>query len=277
MASRKEGYTLKTMSSIALREKCARLMEERNINRQKIKDQQSRIERMKVRHKEDLEAKLATQKELYDANIKDIRLRRDRRLSKYSLKVFRRDQQIYMMRKAFKRRQPTIKKVKFRKRDVAAEARKKGFEQGLQKSVKIRKRDIYKDGFKAGYEAARNRIEKERGGLIYRSGSVDSIARCSVMVSRLSTLLQLAPEFIAIILLAGQYEAFFFEDLKSSFEQIEGDLFYRRIWQLKYRGYMHKLGTKNRRNIWGLTPLGVELHKRMTAYISRNIKEKLTN
>ena len=102
---------------------------------------------------------------------------------------------------------------------------------------------------------------------------MDSIDRCAVMVQKLMEALSLSPTYISLLLLAGQYEAFMFDELKSTFDKIEGTLFYKQVFALKDKGYIHKVGLRKSRNVWALTPLGAEVHKRMKAYISRNIKE----
>lgn len=233
-----------------------------------------RLERLIERQKEKSDSSLREQEEKYEKILARIRAGRDRRLGKWSFKVFRRERQIFRLKQVLQNKLPARKKVKVRKRELTKEAREQGYKKGLQRNIQVKRKDAYRQGWKEGYNAGRTRAEKERGGMIYRSGSVDSIAKCALMVQKLWDALNLPPEYISIMLLAGQYEAFLFEDLKSSFEQIEGDLFYRRIFYLKNKGYAHRIGTRNGRVIWALTPLGKEVHKRMTAYIGRNLKTK---
>lgn len=260
---------LKQMSSLVLRDKYLELADECHARLQEVE----RLERVIDRIKEKATADLKELQDKYETKLSRVRERRDRRLSKYSLKVFRRQQQIYMLKRMLQRKQPAKKKIRVRKRELTKEAREQGYQKGLQRNIQIKRKDAYRQGWKEGYAAARARAEKERGGMIYRSGAVDSIAKCALMVNKLMEAVGLAPEYISIMLLAGQYEAFLFEELKSSFEQIEGNLFYKRMFFLKNRGYIHHIGTRNGRKVWALTPLGVEIHKRMKAYIGRNLKE----
>lgn len=260
---------LKLLSSLVLRDKYLELADECGGRLQEIERLGRVIERNKEKAAEDLKEQQAK----YEKAIRRIREGRDRRLKKYSLKAFRRQQQIFMLKRFIQRRGPIKKKVKVRKRELTKEAREQGYQKGLQRNILVKRKDAWRQGWKAGYAAARDRSEKERGGMVYRSAAVDSIAKCALMVNKLMEAVGLSPECISIMLLAGQYEAFLFEDLKSSFEQIEGNLFYKRMFFLKNRGYIHHIGTRNGRKVWALTPLGVEIHKRMKAYIGRNLKE----
>ena len=103
---------------------------------------------------------------------------------------------------------------------------------------------------------------------------MDSIARCALLVQRLAKVVSLTPEYIAIVLLAGQYEAFTFNELKASFEQIEGEMFYGKMFYLRDKGYIQKVGFRDHKTIWAFTPLGAEVSRRMKVYITRTIKER---
>lgn len=260
---------LEKTSTLVLRGKYQELSKEYGASLREIERLNQKIEK----NADKANQSLKDQEEAYEKLLSRIRAGRDRRLNKFSLKAFRRQQQIYMLKRVLQRKQPAKKKVRVRRRELTKDAREKGYQKGLQRNIRVKRKDAYREGWKIGYQVARKRAEKERGGMIYRSGAVDSIAKCSLMVQKLMGAIGLAPEYISIMLLAGQYESFLFEDLKSAFEQIEGDLFYRRIFYLKDRGYMHRIGMRNSRKVWALTPLGAEVHKRMKAYIGRNLKE----
>lgn len=181
---------------------------------------------------------------------------------------------IKALRARIRRRPSPMKKLKVRKKEIVQKAKAEGFQKGLRRRVVVRKQEIYRAGWKEGREAYRGWLNKARKGMLYRTNFVDSIARCALLVQRLSKVVSLTPEYIAIVLLAGQYEAFTFNELKVSFEQIEGEMFYGKMFYLRDKGYIQKVGFRDHKTIWAFTPLGAEVSRRMKVYITRTIKER---
>lgn len=181
---------------------------------------------------------------------------------------------IKALRARIRRRPSPMGKLKVRKREIVQKAKAVGFEKGFQRRVVVRKQEIYRSGWKEGREAYKEWLNKARKGILYRTNFVDSVARCALLVQRLAKVVSLTPEYIAIVLLAGQYEAFTFNELKSSFEQIEGEMFYKKILYLRDKGYIQKVGFRDHKTIWAFTPLGTEISRRMKVYITRTIKER---
>ncbi len=167
-----------------------------------------------------------------------------------------------------------MRKLKARKNEIVKKAKAVGFEKGFQKRIIVRKQEIYRAGWKDGRVAYKQWLNKARKGILYRTNYVDSVARCALLVQRLAAVVSLTPEYIAIVLLIGQYEAFTFNELKSTFEQIEGTMFYKKILYLRDKGYIQKVGFRDHRTIWAFTPLGTEISRRMKIYITRTVKER---
>lgn len=160
------------------------------------------------------------------------------------------------------------------KRDIIRKAKAQGYKHAMISGLKRVKRTIYKAGYIAGEGNYKRKVQQSRMGIVNRHATVDSIARTGLMINKLSKALNISPEYVAIFLWAGEYDSFFFGELKSSMEAIGDDLFYKKIYYLKQKGYIQKIAHTAKGVIWALTPLGREIYLRVRAFLNRQLKEQ---
>jgi hypothetical protein len=215
----------------------------------------------------------------YVKTLTRIRINRDVRINKITWKLFKKDQRLYTLKKAIRKRLAPISGTRVKnKREVVKKARALGYQQGVSKSLRMRKQEIYRAGFKDGHNDYKLKAEQTRRGVIKRSATVDSIARTGLLINKLSKALGVPPEYVAIFLWSGEYESFFFYELKAAMEAVGDNLFYNKIYYLKEKGYLHRIAMQNKRVIWALTPLGREIYSRTKSFITKHIQEeKLQN
>jgi|SRR5881628_33833 len=227
------------------------------------------------RFKIDKQAAVARVREKHVKTLTRIRINRDSRIDKLTWKLFKKKQQTYVLINKIKKRLAPITGTRVKnKREVMKKARALGYQQALRRNVSLRKKDIYKAGFRDGQQDYKIKVEQTRRGVVKRHATVDSIARTALLINKLSKALKVAPEYVALFLWMGEYESFFFKELKSAMEAIGDDLFYRKIYYLKGKGYIHKIGTRNQFAMWALTPLGREMFKRIKSFIIKHIQEE---
>lgn len=158
---------------------------------------------------------------------------------------------------------------------VALASKKKSVSSFKRKSV-IRNR-VFTEGKIAGREAYKERIRQTRRGEINRSNVVDSIARTAILINKLTIATHISSQHVAILLWAGEYDTFFFAELKAAMELIGETLVYSKVAFLRRKNYIHTVARMDNTGIWALTPLGKELYLRMMAYIKKHIQEVKPN
>lgn len=270
-----KGSKLTKTSTVILRERYVELAAEATRQEAEIAKLKKALEKV-TEEKEKAEARASEIKEHLTKRIREQSATHRAATGRMSWRVNRKKRTIKALQARIRRRPSPMKKLRARKREIVKKAKAQGFEKGFQKRIIVRKQEIYRAGWKEGRMALKQWWVKARKGILYRTNSVDSIARCALLVQRLAKVVSLTPEYISIILLIGQYEAFTFRELKSAFEQIEGEMFYKRILYLRDKGYIQRVGFRDHKTIWALTPLGAEISRRMKVYITRTIKERNT-
>jgi len=132
---------------------------------------------------------------------------------------------------------------------------------------------IYRQGKADGKQAVKEHVRQTRRGEINRSNVVDSIARTAILINKLTIATHISSQHVAILLWAGEYDTFFFAELKAAMELIGETLVYSKVAFLRRKNYIHTVARMDNTGIWALTPLGKELYLRMMAYIKKHIQE----
>lgn len=200
--------------------------------------------------------------EKHEHTLTRIRINRDRRISKATWRYFKSEQKSYALTLKIKKRLAPITGARVKnKRELMKKSRAQGYDSGVRRSIQMRKKDIYRKGFKDGQGVRRNVV-------------VDSIARTALLTSKLSKVLGIPAEYVSMFLWMGAYDSFIFSDLKSAMEAVGDDYFYRKIYYLKQKTFVHGVGKKHQAIIWALTPLGREVYNRAKSYVTKYIHEQ---
>ena len=220
------------------------------------------------------ELKIDRVKQKHSVLLARTRFNRDRRIDRLTFKLFKRSQRVFALRRDLKKRLAPIRDSKVRnKREVMKRARAQGFKAGMQKSFRVRKQEIYRAGYRDGRNDFKLRTDQTRRGIVYKSATISSIAKVGALISKLSRAIGLSAEYIALFLWMGEYDSFFFYELKAAMDSAGETLFYKKIYYLKEQGYVQKIAQKKKGAIWALTPLGRAIHNRSKWYISRHLSE----
>lgn len=223
---------------------------------------------------------------------KDIRAEKNIRYDKLRWKLFKKSQQVYVLKGIIHHRHRLPKK-RIQKKSYRAgynkaytTAKDKWLNKGLEKGRSLGYRIGIKEGkeakatdlFYRGVEAGKRRIKKQldhiynfRRKMIYR---IESVSRVSTMMNRLSKILGLSLNVISFLFWCSQHEYWTKQDLDRAFDDIGFDGYYTCVAKLKSLGMMEALKKDRVMITWRLTYKGKVLTTKMNAYLNKHFNKK---
>lgn len=234
----------------------------------------TQLRRMKItksKHKKGflLELNLAKQK------VKNVRHAGSMRRKRLKLKIWKERYKKKLVKRSLERYRKKVSIRIGKARVISRSAGKEvglriGYRKGRHAKYLINRKKAINKGRREGYKMAMKSVNKRRLGHSIQLKSLNSLTALTIIYSRLQNIVPLRPQYIALLITIGQYEAFQYRELKEMFSNLGGDAFYTNISYLKKYGYLYKVSTAYRKATWALTPLGQSFYNKLRKFIHGN-------
>jgi len=217
-------------------------------------------------------------------NRKEIIAHKNIRYDKLRYTVYKLKQKLWVFRKKFKNQivDPRRKKIThFKRKGVQIglargyeKGRIAGYKKGLMEGKKAKNFDLFYRGVAVGKKRERKTAEKAYNYRRKAFYKVESTARMSVILARLSKALQLSPTIVSYLIWVSQREFWTKKDLFRAFDDLGFDGYHFCVQRLKELELIEAMKRDKTTVTWKLTFKGVQLTNKIHKYINKYFKEK---